>query len=89
MFQCGFIENFTRSLAPTIISQDSFFSATQDGKIGLVSSEDIASAALTALTAKSSPNNEQIILGPELLTYDEVGASLKTNCVISQMFISF
>jgi hypothetical protein len=69
----GFIENFAGPpKANTIVSQDSFDSATGNGKIGLLSSYDIASAAFDGLTATVSPNTDRILFGPELITYDEV-----------------
>ena len=66
-------ENFTRDLfAPTINASDSFNSATQNGKMGLVSSDDIADIAVRALTDTVPHNIAHIIFGPELLTYDDV-----------------
>ena len=55
-----------------IRDQDSIFSATGDGKMPFVSADDIAAVALRALTDEKAHNTDHIILGPELLSYDEV-----------------
>lgn len=48
------------------------YSATGDGKIPWVSIDDIAAVAFQALTGEQPPNTEYLILGPELLSYDQV-----------------
>ncbi|KAJ3511714.1 hypothetical protein NLJ89_g3931 [Agrocybe chaxingu] len=46
----------------------------KDGKIPLVSADDIAQAAFDALFAEKSPNTDYYLVGPELFSYDEVAA---------------
>ena len=47
-------------------------SVTKDGRIAFVSVDDIAKAASDALLDEKSWNGDRYILGPELLSYDEV-----------------
>jgi festuclavine dehydrogenase len=47
-------------------------SATGDGGIGLISTRDIAELAASALTDAMSHNDEYYMVGPELITYDQV-----------------
>lgn len=56
----------------SIRSESKIYSATEDGKIPWVSADDIASVAVRALTGEEAPNTEWMVLGPELLSYDEV-----------------
>jgi uncharacterized protein YbjT (DUF2867 family) len=37
-----------------------------------VSANDIAAVAVRALTDREAPNTDYMVLGPELLSYDEV-----------------
>lgn len=48
------------------------YSATGDGKIPWVSKTDIAACAFHALTAGEAPNDDYLILGPELLSWGDV-----------------
>lgn len=45
---------------------------TAEGRIPFVSADDIADVAFTALVDEESHNTDHLILGPELLSYDEV-----------------
>ena len=56
----------------TITQLGKIYTACQDGKIPFVSADDIARVAFHALTDEKSFNCDLRILGPELLTYDEV-----------------
>ena len=47
-------------------------SVAKDGRVAFVSVDDIAKAALDALLDKKSRNTDRYIVGPELLSYDEV-----------------
>lgn len=49
------------------------YSATGDGKIPFVSANDIARVGFRALTDEKSHNTDHVILGPDLLSYDQVG----------------
>lgn len=46
--------------------------ATGDGRIGFVDTEDIAAVATHALLQEDSPNSALVITGPEALSYTEV-----------------
>lgn len=48
------------------------FTACGDGKIPFISADDIAAVAFHALTDETSHNCDHRVLGPELLTYDDV-----------------
>lgn len=58
-----------------IRDESKIYSATGHGKIPWVSADDIAAVAARALTAAEPPNTDYLILGPELLSYNEVGGS--------------
>ncbi|KAB8298199.1 hypothetical protein EYC80_001943 [Monilinia laxa] len=60
----------------TIKEENRFFSAMGNGRAPFVSASDIARVAMAALTSKTPPDHEYRVLGPELLTYDEVAAKL-------------
>ena len=51
---------------------DNIITATGEGKIPFVSARDVAAVAAKALTDAKAHNTEHIILGPELLSYDDV-----------------
>lgn len=75
-----FMENFSHGLhARTIREDDAIFSATGTGRVGFISADDIAAAAVAALTAETSLNRDTILTGPEALSYDDVAG------VISEM----
>ena len=48
------------------------FTACEDGEIPFISADDIADVAFKALTDEESHNCDYKVLGPELLTYDQV-----------------
>ena len=59
-------------LVYTITQLGKIYTACQDGKIPFISADDIAEVAFYALTNEKSYNCDMRILGPELLTYDDV-----------------
>ncbi|KAK0374334.1 AFUA_2G17970 family ergot alkaloid biosynthesis protein [Colletotrichum limetticola] len=71
-FQQNFaeLENYRDS----IVKEGVIYSATGDGRIPWVATEDIAACAFQLLTQKNAPNDEYLILGPELLSYGDVSA---------------
>ncbi|KAF8157094.1 hypothetical protein B0H34DRAFT_712106, partial [Crassisporium funariophilum] len=71
-----FIQNFAVNFGHSITHEDHVFSAAKDGRIPFISSEDIAQAAFDALTAEKSPNQDYLIVGPELLSYDDAAKIL-------------
>jgi hypothetical protein len=46
--------------------------AAGDGKIGFISDEDIAEIGVELITAAKMGGVERIIIGPELLSYEDV-----------------
>ncbi|WQF76492.1 Putative ergot alkaloid biosynthesis protein [Colletotrichum destructivum] len=73
-FQQNFVEqeNHRRS----IVDESTIYSATADGKIPWVATEDIAACAYQLLTQEDAPNDQYLILGPELLAYDDIATIL-------------
>ncbi len=72
----GCVDNFVTAHVQSIKEKGTIVSASEDGKIGFISADDIAQLAFDALTVAESYNTDKILLGPELLSYDEVGAML-------------
>lgn len=69
------IENFLEDgLVFLIMEQGKVYTATGNGKAPFVSADDIAAVAYRALTDERSHNTDYLILGPELLSYDDVGS---------------
>jgi festuclavine dehydrogenase len=67
------IENFSEQHHHvTIREEDKIYSGTAGGKIPFVSADDIAVVAYHALTDLEPHNRDHLILGPELLSYDNV-----------------
>ena len=68
-----FQENFSETffLQP-IRESGKVYSATDNGKVPFVSAQDIARVAQRLLTDEKPHNTDYVILGPELLTYDDV-----------------
>lgn len=63
----------------TITQLGKVFTACQDGEIPFISADDIADVAFRALTNKKSYDRDLRILGPELLTYDDVSTQIHTT----------
>ena len=56
----------------SIKGENKIYSAFGDGKIPFVNATDIAAVAFHALTDSEPPNTDYRVLGPELLTHDQV-----------------
>lgn len=70
-----FMQNFSEGAhLSTILRDGAIYSATGRGRVGFIDAEDIADVATLALTAPTAFNNDVILTGPELLTYDDVAA---------------
>ena len=70
---CNFIENFSdQHTRGDLRTGDTIYSATGNGKVPFIAAADIASVAFRALNDEVSHNTDHVILGPELLSYDEV-----------------
>ncbi|KAF8182088.1 hypothetical protein BJ912DRAFT_979059, partial [Pholiota molesta] len=72
----SFIENFGTFFCYGIREMDQIFTASGDGKLALVSVDDVAEAARDALLAEKSPNSDIEIVGTQLYSYDEAVALL-------------
>jgi uncharacterized protein YbjT (DUF2867 family) len=68
-----FMQNFSEGQhLATIQGQGVIYSATQDGRVPFISADDIAAAAVAALTAPAPLNRDFILTGPEPISYDTV-----------------
>ncbi len=68
-----FMENFSEQQhLRTIKEEGRVYSAAGEGKIPWVSVEDIAEVGFRALVDQPSMDKDPVILGPELLSYDDV-----------------
>ena len=61
---------------PTIRDERAIYSATGDGRVPFIDVDDIARVAARALTDPGADSGEQLLTGPEALTYDDVAARL-------------
>ena len=60
----------------SIRNESKLYSAAGDGRIPWVSADDIAAVAVQTLTQQDPPNTEFLVLGPELLSYDDLATIL-------------
>ncbi|KAI9849499.1 MAG: hypothetical protein M1837_004119 [Sclerophora amabilis] len=75
-----FMENLVEAqFIGTLRDEGKLYTATEDGKIPFVSATDIAAAAFRALIDTKPHNTDHQILGPELLTYDDIAAKLSSG----------
>jgi uncharacterized protein YbjT (DUF2867 family) len=61
----------------SIKKEGKIYSACGDGKVPFVSAGDIAAVAFRALTDEKTHNTDYRVLGPELLTHDQVCTILR------------
>ena len=81
------IENLAEDGYETTIREEGIiYTACGDAKISFVSAADVAAVAFRALTDEKSHNTDHVIVGPELLTYDDVGLLLK---MLLSLMLSF
>lgn len=74
-----FMENFIEGgHYYSIKNENRIYTATGDGKIPFISAVDIAAIAFRALTDKQAPNTHYDVLGPELLTHDQIAEKLSS-----------
>ncbi|GAD92332.1 hypothetical protein NFIA_095230 [Paecilomyces variotii No. 5] len=75
-----FMENLIQEGPVTVIKNEGkVYTACGQGKIPFISATDIAAVAYRALTDPKSYNCDYRILGPELLTYDDIAEKLSTS----------
>lgn len=58
------------------VEKGEIYSATGSGKIPWVSIRDIGAVGYRALTDDVSHNTDHMVLGPELLSYDDVSSPM-------------
>ncbi|KAJ7115822.1 hypothetical protein C8R44DRAFT_832684 [Mycena epipterygia] len=71
-----FFDNFIQLYADLLRTKNTLVSATGDGLVGWVSTQDIAAVAFKALVDDVIENTNPIIMGPELLSYDQIASML-------------
>ncbi|KAJ6511781.1 hypothetical protein DFH09DRAFT_1288426 [Mycena vulgaris] len=71
-----FLDNLLLIYSDEIRANDEILSATQDGLIGHISTDDIAEVAFQASVDDSIENTQPILVGPELFSYDQIAAML-------------
>ncbi|EAU81065.2 ergot alkaloid biosynthetic protein A [Coprinopsis cinerea okayama7 len=67
-----YTENFKSLYISSILAKDQLETIVPTGKIPFVSVEDIAACAYQAIKNKQNEKKDAIIIGPDLLSYDEV-----------------
>jgi uncharacterized protein YbjT (DUF2867 family) len=69
-----FMQNFTGTHAHALsIREDgAILTAAGSGRVGFVDADDIAAAAVRALTDGRAPNTDLVLTGPEALSYDDI-----------------
>jgi len=68
------MENFSEmdNHVQSIRNENKIVSATGKGKVAFVSAEDIAEVVVRCLTSEAGINMELVLLGPELLSFDDI-----------------
>lgn len=70
-----FMQNFSEGAHGDTIRRDTaIYSATGTGRVGFISADDIAAAAVAVLTNETPLNADFVLTGPEALSYDNVAA---------------
>ena len=68
-----FMQNFSEGQhLASIRDEDRIYSAAENGRVPFVSADDIAAAALAALTRERFLNSDFVLTGSQPITYDEV-----------------
>ena len=68
-----FMQNFSENQhLAAIRDEGAIYSATQDGRVPFINADDIAAAAVAALTSPEPLNRDFILTGPEPISYDTV-----------------
>jgi uncharacterized protein YbjT (DUF2867 family) len=65
-----------RSILPTVEGQGAFYSSIGQGRVALVDEEDVAEAAVTALTEDGHEGKKYVLTGPKALSYPEIADEL-------------
>lgn len=72
-----FMQNFSEQQhLPTILADDTIYSATDNGRVSFIDAEDIAAVAVVALTEPEFANGDLVLTGPDCLSYDDVASQI-------------
>lgn len=72
-----FMQNFSEQQhLPTIRDEQAIYSATGDGRVPFIDTDDIAAVAAAAFTNPDITNGDAMLTGPQSLSYDEVAEIL-------------
>lgn len=72
-----FMQNFINEPhLSSIRTDDAVYSATEDGLVPFIATEDIAAAAAAVLTSEQRPPEELLLTGPQAISYDQVAATI-------------
>jgi len=75
-----FMQNLTQGQhCEPIKTESTIYTATQDGRMGFISAQDIANCAATLLTTPNVENTDHIITGPEAISYDFIAQILSNQ----------
>ena len=74
----SFMQNVVTFMSPTITTEGTFYSASENALISHVDVRDIAAVAVCALTTRNHEGRAYTLTGPEALTYDQVAEELST-----------
>ena len=72
---------------PSIQNEDRIVTATGDGRVPFVAASDIAAVGFHALTDEVPHNTDHLILGPELLSYNDVRLILHLQPLHSRPYV--
>lgn len=77
----AFMQNFSEGpYLASIRNEDAIYSNTGAGRVSFIDAFDIASAALTVLTAPEAGNRDYVLTGDETISYDRVAEIISEVC---------
>lgn len=75
-----FMQNLSEGQHQTSIREENtLYSATQSGRMGFISAQDIAKCAAVLLTVSKIENTDHILTGPEAVSYDDIAEVLSRH----------
>lgn len=83
---CLHLENFLQGPRQSIKEKGEIYSGMGSGLVPWISCEDIGAVGVHALTSPQPPNRDFLILGPELLTYNDVSLPTPLPLTPSPLF---
>lgn len=67
------MQNFSKGPhRDTIRNEGVIYSATGEGRVGIIDAEDIAASAIAVLKAETAPNTDAVLTGPDTLSYGDI-----------------